>query len=218
MDTEDHADNISDDNIRLTNIKVNRCKARQIMNRIQLVLLLLILSSCKVDTIDIIDDPSDIPDEITATISALELIKPNEIIVTIFHNRSTEIPSFEPAKKQFYLLTNERFLRYFGEKKVQEIKFNNCLDIEIDSTTVVSDYITYHMSAKSTYQMIYDVNGQLTLLPDFKEVHYGGKIAYQTDFQSLNSLVIKTWRNHHNYDSLRSIYKKFYDKNGKRID
>lgn len=188
------------------------------MNRIQLFLLLLISSSCKVDTIDVIDDPSNIPDGITETISALELIKANERIVTVFHNRSTELPSFEPAKEQFYLLTDERFLRYFGEKEVQEIKFSNCLDIAIDSTTVVSEYITYHMAAKSINQLMNDENGQLRLLPDFKDVHYGGKIAYQTDFQALNSLVIKTWENHHNYDSLRSIYKKFYDNNGKRID
>jgi hypothetical protein len=63
--------------------------------------------------------------------------------------------------------------------------------------------------------MIYNENKQLKLLPDFKDIHYGGNIKYRADFQTLNSLVLETWKNHANYDSLRSIYKKFYDDNGK---
>lgn len=189
------------------------------MTRIQLILLLLISSSCKVDSIDVIDEPSNIPDEISEIISALELIKPEERIITVFHNKATEIPSMKTTKEQFYLLTDERFLRYFtyesGEEEVQEVEFSNCLDIAFDSTTVLSDYITYEISAKSIYKLMYDVNGQLALLPDFKYVYYGGKLSYQTDFQKLNLLVIKTWQNHNNYDSLRSIYNKFYDENGK---
>jgi hypothetical protein len=50
------------------------------MNRILLFLLLLILTSCKVDSTDIINDPSDIPDEITERISALKLKKTDERI------------------------------------------------------------------------------------------------------------------------------------------
>ncbi len=187
------------------------------MNRVLLFLLLLIYTSCKIDSTDVINDPSNIPDVITERISALELIKADERILTVFHNRSTKVPSFESTDDGFFLLTNERFLRHYtydGKDEIQEVKFGNCLDIAFDSTTVLSDYITYHISAKSIYQLIYNENEQLKLLPDFKDIHYGGNINYQTDFQTLNSLVIKTWKNHDNYDSLRSIYKKFYDDNG----
>jgi len=188
------------------------------MNRILLFLLLLISTSCKIDSTDVINEPKNIPEEITERISGHELIKADERILTVFHNKSTKIPSFEATKDEFFLLTNERFLRYFtydsGEEEVQEIKFGNCLDIAFDSTTVLSDYITYHIYAKSIYKMMYNENDQLKLLPDFKYIHYGGNITYKTDFQTLSSLVVKTWRNHHNYDSLRSIYKKFYDEKG----
>lgn len=188
------------------------------MNRIQLILLLLISSSCKVDSTDVIDDPTNIPDAITERISALELIKADERILTIFHKYFTKIPSFETTEDGFLLLTDERFLRYYsyeGKEEIQEIKFGNCLDIEFDSTTLMSgDYITYDISTKSIYKLMYNENEQLKLLPDFKYIHYGGNITYKTDFQTLNLLVVKTWKNHHHYDSLRSIYKKFYDEKG----
>jgi hypothetical protein len=188
------------------------------MNRILLFLLLLILTSCKVDSTDIINDPSDIPDEITERISALKLKKTDERILTVFYERSTKVPSFETTEAEFLLLTDERFLRYFTNG-IQEIQFSNCLDMALDSTTLMSgDYIKYDLSAKSIYKLMYNENEQLELLPDFKDIHYGGNIKYLADFQTLNSLVIKTWKNHQNYDSLRSIYNKFYEKGNYRTD
>jgi len=187
-------------------------------NHWQLFLLVLISSSCKVDGTDVINDPSKIPDTITERISALELMKPDERILTVLHKRFTKIPFLEPHEDEFLLLTNERFLRCFayesGKGEVQEIKFENCLDIAFDSSTLPRGYIIYDISAKSIYELIYNKDEELKLLPDFKYVHYGGDITYQNDFQTLNSLVVKTWKNHHNYDSLRSLYKKFYDDNG----
>jgi hypothetical protein len=141
------------------------------MKRVLLFLLLLISTSCKIDSTDVINDPSNIPDVITEKISALELISADERILTVFHNRSTKVPSFKSTEDGFFLLTNERFLRHYtydGKDEIQEVKFGNCLDIAFDSTTVLSDYITYHISAKSIYQMIYNENKQLKLLTDFK--------------------------------------------------
>jgi hypothetical protein len=189
------------------------------MNRtLLLFLLLLISSSCKIDSTDVINDPSNIPDAIKERISALELIKADERILTVIHKTFTKIPSFETTEDGFLLLTDERFLRYYtydGKKEVQEIQFSNCLEIAFDSITLMSgDYIKYDISAKSIYKLMYNENDELKLLPDFKDIHYGDDIKYQADFQTLNSLVIKAWKNHPSYDSLRSIYKKFYDEKG----
>lgn len=188
------------------------------MNRILLILLLLISTSCRIDSTDVINDQSKIPDEIRERISSQKLIKADERILTVFHDRTVKLPSFESTNDEFYLLTNERFLRHYtydGKDEIQEVKFGNCLDIALDSTTVLSDYFTYHIAAKSIELLVYDENEQLKLIPNFNHIHYGGNNKYRTDFQNLNSLVIKTWQNHAYYDSLRTIYMKFYDDNGK---
>jgi hypothetical protein len=188
------------------------------MNRTLLFLLLLISSSCKIDSMDVINDPRNIPAAIKERISALELITADERILTVIDKRFTKIPSFETSEDGLLLLTDERFLRYYiydGKKEVQQIQFSNCLEIAFDSITLMSgDYIKYDISAKCIWKLLYNENGKLKLLPALKDIHYGDDIKYQADFQALNSLVIKTWKNHHNYDSLRLIYKKFYDEKG----
>jgi hypothetical protein len=85
----------------------NDVKPGQIMNRI--FLLLLISSSCRFDSMDVINDPSNIPDAITEKLSALELIKTDERILTGFHKRLSKIPPFEPTKEEFLVLTDQRF-------------------------------------------------------------------------------------------------------------
>lgn len=184
------------------------------MNRIQIFLLLLLASSCQFDRMDVMSDPNSIPEAIKKRISELELIESNEIILTVFHERKAERPSDE----EYFILTNERFLRYYtyeSEKNVQEVKFSNCLDIALDSAMNMSgDYIRYDVSAKSIYKMMYDKNKQLKLLSNFNHIYYGGSSRHHADFQNLNSLVMKTWKNHPDYDSLRSIHNRFFDDNG----
>lgn len=185
------------------------------------LLFLYVLSSCKYDQVDSVKNVDNIPNHLSERITQLGLISPQDSVIAAIYRRSLNIPLFETTDRNLVLLTDQRFFRYFtyssGEEEVQQVDFNNCLDIKIDSSFVSKERIIYDMSAKTIYQLLLDEDGEiLHLLPDFAYIHYGENISYQEDLYALNSLIFQTWRSHKNYDSLRIIYTKFYDSEGNK--
>ena len=172
----------------------------------------LTLVSCQFDKRDFANDPNNIPDIIVDRVSDLELKENEERIIQAVYFRSIEIPSFEIINEDLLLLTEERFLRYFTRGELQEIKFNNCLNIEFDSLQFMDDRIKYDISSKAIYEINYDDTGELYVVPDFKYIHYGGIIKDQEKYQNLNQMILDTWERHEAYDSLTSIFNKFFKK------
>ena len=192
------------------------------MNYLYLILLLLLFCSCEQNKVDFAFDSKNIPEQISDKVSTLNLKNPNERLLAVAYERTLNIPSFDISDEELLLLTDNRFLRYFtfenGEEVIQEFTFNNCLDLKIDSLRAMDNYIKYDVNARLINKLFYNEKEErLNLIPDFKSVHFGGSDEYISEFDSLNSLILKTWRNQVHYDSLQTIENTFYDETGNWI-
>ena len=190
---------------------------RENMNQLYLILLLFIISSCEIEPVDFAFDSNNIPEEIKDRVSALKLLNSEERLLAAVYERSINVPSYEITDEELLLLTDKRFLRYYdfdNEGFIQEIEFNKCLDITLDFDSIMLnlDRVKFDIRAITIHDVFYnEKEKRLNLIPDFKYVHYGGNIRYQANLDSLNSMILDTWKNQNSYDSLRTIYSTFYD-------
>ncbi|MEP0986816.1 hypothetical protein [Ekhidna sp.] len=190
------------------------------MKHIYLILLLFITFSCEQKKVDFQFDPNNIPEEISDRVTTLNLQNSDEKILSVAYERIVSLPSYDVSDEELLVLTDKRFLRYYdfeGEGFIQEFEFAKCIDLELnfDSSMLNFERVKYDLKAISINDLFYnEKENRLNLIPDFKYVHYSIGSEYQTELDSMNSLIYKTWSSQHLYDSLRSINNAFYDENG----